>query len=693
MSIGDIDAAEKPEETAARIQRIIANGSELFETRHRRKDGSVFPVEVSTTWLDEEGGRFICFCRDLTERQRREEHLALLGQLLDAAPASISIHNTQGRFLFANRLTASMHGYLDQAEFMSINLHNLDVPESEALLEERFRRIADHGEAIFEVAHYRKDGSAFPLEVLAKVIEWDGQPAILSIATDITARKRAEQALRESEERNRLLSDVTMEGIVLHKNGIAMDFNSSMAQMLGFDREELINKNFVEFVHKDDRALVLENIVKEYAPPYTVRMAKKNGAYFFAEIESRNFQEKGNEWRVSAVRDITERITLEAQFRQSQKMESVGRLAGEVAHDFNNMLQAIFANVAMSLMQIPPSSPLRENLEEIQKCAQRSADLTRQLLAFARKQTVAPKVLDLNETVEGMLRMLRRLIGEDIDLAWLPAADLWPVMIDPSQIDQMLANLCVNARDAIHGVGKITLETENVTFNKEYCANHPGFVAGNYISLAVSDNGCGMNKEVLEHLFEPFFTTKEMGKGTGLGLATVYGIVKQNLGFINVYSEPGHGTTFKLYVPRHADKKIQNQTEELAQAVVRGHETILMVEDEPTILRIGKIILENLGYTVLAACTPGEAMRLAAEHAEKIDMLMTDVVMPEMNGRDLAKRLLLLYPEIKCLFMSGYTADVIARHGVLDEGVHFIQKPFNVDDLARTVRELLESKE
>jgi signal transduction histidine kinase/ActR/RegA family two-component response regulator len=385
-----------------------------------------------------------------------------------------------------------------------------------------------------------------------------------------------------------------------------------------------------------------------------------------------------------------EKEKLQAQLTQAQKVESVGRLAGGVAHDFNNMLQAILGNTSLALEELPPASPLRENLEEVQKSAQRSADLTRQLLAFARKQTVAPKVIDINDTIEAMLKMLRRLIGEDIDLAWLPGKELWLVNVDPSQVDQILANLCVNARDAIAGVGKLTIETANAVLDEEYCAGYADSTPGEYVLLAVSDNGCGMDAETRSHLFEPFFTTKEMGKGTGLGLATVYGAVKQNRGHINLYSEPGLGTTFKIYLPRHAAKAVPPAEAGPAQASARGSETILLVEDEPAILHIATKMLERLRYRVLAAGTPGEAIRLAKEHRGRIDLLMTDVVMPEMNGRDLAKNIQSLYPDIRLLFMSGYTANVIALQGVLDPGVHFLQKPFSLEQLMAKLREALD---
>jgi signal transduction histidine kinase len=373
-----------------------------------------------------------------------------------------------------------------------------------------------------------------------------------------------------------------------------------------------------------------------------------------------------------------EREKLQAQLTQAQKMESVGRLAGGVAHDFNNMLQAILGNAALALEDLPPGSPARESLEEIEKSAQRSADLTRQLLAFARKQTIAPRVLDLNETVAGMLKMLRRLIGEDIELAWRPGAKLWPVKMDPSQIDQVLANLCVNARDAIGGVGQVIIETANTTFDDTYVDTHPEVAAGDYVLLAVSDTGKGMDAATRAHLFEPFFTTKEQGKGTGLGLATVFGIVKQNRGVISVYSEPGQGTTFKIYLPR-AGAAAPRVAPDAARQSPRGVETVLLVEDEEQVLNLGRRLLELQGYTVLVATSP----------EGPIHLLITDVVMPGMNGRQLCERIHASRPELKCLYMSGYTADVIGHHGVLDAGVAFLQKPFTVRSLAEKVREVL----
>jgi signal transduction histidine kinase/CheY-like chemotaxis protein len=389
--------------------------------------------------------------------------------------------------------------------------------------------------------------------------------------------------------------------------------------------------------------------------------------------------------------DITEIKRVEAQLRQAQKMESVGRLAGGVAHDFNNMLLLILGHTEMILRETDQAHPFRDDLEQIKTAGERSAALTKQLLAFARKQTVAPRVLDLNEIVDSMTKMLQRLIGEDIDVAWIPGDEVWPIKIDPSQVDQILANLCVNARDAITGVGKVTIETSNADLDEHHCANEAGFMPGQYVVLAVSDNGCGMNSNTLGQLFDPFFTTKESNQGTGLGLASVYGAVKQNNGFINVYSEPDQGSTFKIYLPRHIGKPSQQATAAV-KLVPRGHETVLLVEDELSILRLTTKMLEDQGFTVIGASTPGEAIRIAGEYAEDIHLLITDVVMPEMNGRDLAMNLLSLYPKIKRLFMSGYTANVVAHHGVLNEGVNFLQKPFSSQDLSAKVREALDRK-
>ncbi len=388
--------------------------------------------------------------------------------------------------------------------------------------------------------------------------------------------------------------------------------------------------------------------------------------------------------------DITERKAMEAQLLQAQKLESVGRLAGGVAHDFNNMLGVILGHVEMAFRHVDGSHPLQDDLTEIQNAAQRSARLTQQLLAFARKQVIKPEVLDVNTTIENMLTMLRRVLGEDIELIWQPGYGLPTIKADPSQMDQILVNLCINARNAIDGVGRVTIETSSQVFDAAWCEQHSGYLSGAFVRLAVTDSGCGMDEDTLKQIFDPFFTTREVGQGTGLGLSTVHGIVHQNRGFIRVSSQPGQGSVFTIYLPRHASAADPPTLAEMQQTIPRGHETILLVEDEPALLRMIKVMLEHLGYTVLTAAHPEQALQLARTHTNPIHLLITDVVLPCMNGRELATQLTTAHAGLRCLFISGYTADVIGRHGVLQEGEYFIQKPFGVRDLGVKVREVLE---
>ena len=526
---------------------------------------------------------------------------------------------------------------------------------------------------------------------------------LMEVVWKIVERKRAEEALRRNETRqSKMVANIGDVIVIIDQDGINRYKSPNIERWFGWKPEDIVGLPALDNVHPADLDSAKKFINSLLGEPNTTgttecRYRCKDGSYKWIEFTGVNLlHDPDIHGILGNYQDITgrklaeeEKYKLQEQLMQSQKMESVGRLAGGVAHDFNNMLGVILGHTELVMLRINPSDPLHADLAEIQKAAQRSADLTRQLLAFARKQTVAPKVLNLNETVEGMLQMLRRLIGENIRLAWNPGQKLWQVRIDPSQIDQILANLCVNARDAITGVGMVTIETANTMVDEAYRTINEDFALGEYVKLAVSDNGCGMDKETREKLFEPFFTTKEFGKGTGLGLATVYGAVKQNNGFIHAYSEVGQGTSFAIYLPRYTGESEISSSKTLMEAVMRGQETILLVEDEPAILKMTASILVRLGYTVLSADTPGNAIRLAGEYAGKIHLLITDVVMPEMNGRDLAAHLLSLSPSLKYLFMSGYTADVIAHQGVLNEGMYFIQKPFSMNDLASKVREIL----
>jgi PAS domain S-box-containing protein len=526
---------------------------------------------------------------------------------------------------------------------------------------------------------------------------------MLQLEQETKTLRETEKALRISERKYRRLHESITDGYAyVDMQGFIRESNESFRRMLGYTDEELSRLTYIDLTPEKWRAYEQEIVTTQvlsqgYSEVYEKEYCNKDGRVFPVELRTflvrNDVDEKEGMWAL--VRDVTERKQaekaqkeLEEQLHQAQKMESIGRLAGGVAHDFNNMLSVILSYAQMGLEKTESGSSLHGYLQDILDAAQRSVNMTRQLLAFARKQAIVPQVLDLNETVEGMLKMLRRLIGEDIQLRWLPQAKLWPVKIDPSQVDQLLANLLVNSRDAIAGVGSITIETGMAMFDQAYCGHHAGAAPGEYVLLAVSDDGSGMAREILDKIFEPFFTTKELGLGTGLGLSTVYGIVKQNNGSINVYSEPGKGTTFKIYLPRHTIKPAMVAPERPATTQRGQGETVLVVEDEPAILKMASVMMLGLGYKVLSANSPLEAIKISHRHTE-IDLLLSDVIMPEMTGKDLAELLMVSHPNLKCLFMSGYTANVIASHGVLEEGINFIQKPFSVRELSIKLREAL----
>jgi two-component system cell cycle sensor histidine kinase/response regulator CckA len=675
-----------------------------FKGTHRWLETHAVPL------LDPQGKveALLGLTRDITERKRAEEQIRYQAMLLDQIRDAVTATDLEGLITYVNEAQCRAL-QLSREELIgtSVETYGAD-PQRGATQKQIIEATRTAGKWQGEVINRSHDGRNIVVEVRTTLIrDADGHPiGMCGSGTDITEPKRAEEAVRESEERYRLLFDGITDAVFVH--GIGDDnlpgqflaVNSAACLRLGYTREELLRLSPADVDAPEstvDVRPITEMLKRSEKVLFEQIHVAKDGQRIPVEISAQSYQMQGRPVVLSVARDITERkkaelerTRLEEQFQQAQKMESVGRLAGGVAHDFNNMLQVILGHIEFSLNEAAPGSRLRENLEEIQKSAQRSADLTRQLLAFARKQTVSPKLLDLNDTVSGMLKMLQRLIREDIQLLWVPGAGLWPILMDPSQVDQILANLAVNARDAIEGVGKVTIETANVILDASYANLHSGCVPGAYVMLAVSDSGRGMGEEIRAHLFEPFFTTKERGKGTGLGLATVFGIVKQNNGFISVRSEPGEGTSFRLYFPRAEDDvKTVEQPEDARSS--RGTETLLLVEDEEQILNIGQHILEQQGYMVLAAQAPEEAIALAARHQGTIHLLITDVVMPGMDGKELKQRLAASRPGLKCLFMSGYTADVIVHHGVLDEGVAFLQKPFTSQMLAERVREVLKN--
>ncbi|EKD37194.1 MAG: PAS/PAC sensor hybrid histidine kinase [uncultured bacterium] len=546
------------------------------------------------------------------------------------------------------------------------------------------------------------------LRIVYKPVKPGGEPPTDIIATveDISSGRHAEEEFRTVSERMKAIFSSIKDPILVHPysphfgHGTFSEVNEVACTRYGYSREEFLRLSVQDIIKQnpEQKLLAVERLEKIMASGHmvfeTVHVTR-NGEEFPVEV-SVSTMEQGEEKAVLAVvRDISERhaaqrekAKLEGRLQQAQKMESVGRLAGGVAHDFNNMLSVILGYCDLALIDVTPEHQLYRNLIEIRKAARHSADLTHQLLAFARQQTIAPRVLDLNEAVGSMLAMLRRLIGEEIILVWHPAGNIWPIKVDPAQINQILANLSINARDAISGNGTITIGTENVVLNETDCVNMPDSHPGDYVVLSIRDNGHGIEKETLEHIFEPFFTTKGQGEGTGLGLATVYGIIQQNRGFIRVTSEPGRGTTFRNYLPRfQGQEEILTGTQRNTEANdATGRETILLVEDERAILEVISTMLRRQGYNILAAATPHEALRIAGRRDREIHLLLTDVIMPEMNGKELARRLQKIHPGLRCLYMSGYTADVIADHGVLEAGILFIRKPFSQDDLLATLR-------
>ncbi len=480
--------------------------------------------------------------------------------------------------------------------------------------------------------------------------------------------------------------------------GRFLSVNAALVRILGYDSAtEVLQLDMAHDVYADpaERQRLVDRHAhtdREY-DDIEATWKRKDGSLLNVQLSGRAVRNAARqiEYYEAFVRDVTEQRRLQQQLVQAQKMEAVGRLAGGIAHDFNNLLTAILGSADLALDSLTAGVPEREEIEEIRKAALRAADLTRQLLAFSRQQVIAPTVLNPNDVVATVDKLLRRLLGEDVELRVVLASDLAAVKVDPSQLEQVVLNLAVNARDAMPNGGKLTIETQNVELNQEYVRGHLSAQPGSYVMLAVSDTGVGMDAATQARIFEPFFTTKEKGKGTGLGLATVYGIVKQSGGWIWVYSEPGHGTTFKVYFPRVAEVAAPAAPTPAPPASVRGSETVLLVEDEEMILKLVHKVLQANGYTVLVAASGGDAERVAGQHDGPIHLLMTDVVLPGLNGREVARRLEATRPGIRVLYLSGYTDDAIVHHGVLEPGVAFLQKPFSPTVLGRKVREVLDS--
>lgn len=751
MNIADVEANESPTDVAGHIQKVIERGHDLFDTRLRRRDGSTFELEASVSALPESKGQIFAFLRDITQRKTYEATLqaseARFRSYIEHAPIGVVVVDQSGRYLDANEAAANRLGYTRE-EFLSLSISDLRVKEDAAKADEHFRRVLRGENITAEVLLRRKDGGNVPTEVHASRLDED---RFLGFHIDLSERKRTESVVLHQAALDAVLAEISQamvaqesgagiaEQILRHASRLAEsslsclmtagetpgsvtvirpDLPALMLPRLD-DEDDDPDLALLESLWNDlgrvegprTRSIVLTphgveaagapSLVKVLVLPILqgdewlgqIVLADPYQDYSSVDVTSLGRLAELYRLHLHGARIRQELETSRQQFLQAQKMEAVGRLAGGVAHDFNNILGVIIGYSEFALRNDTCSSELQEHLEYMRKAALRGADLTRQLLAFARKQTVQPRKLDLNENVGAMLKLLGRLAGERITMHWHPLSRPLPIEMDPSQLDQLLANLIVNGRDAMAGSGTITIGTafEFVDYERGVLLGKDR-KAGSFAVLSVADTGCGMDADTLNHIFEPFFTTKPEGQGTGLGLATVHGIVHQNGGFVTAESEPGHGTTFRIYLPiQEADSAGLINHPEGLRGNPSGSETILLVDDQGDFRDACRTILQSLGYRVITARNGDDALRSLNGDTDKIQLLITDLVMPGMNGRDLWATLSARCPNLRCIYMSGYTADVIGEQGVLDESVCLIDKPFSMSTLAQRIREVLDA--
>jgi two-component system cell cycle sensor histidine kinase/response regulator CckA len=698
-------------EDVPEVQRLLAatgqteGASRIAEFRFRHRDGSWRVLESIAKNLlsDPSAAGIVVNTRDVTERKRVEQQLRLHTTALEAAANGVLISDAAGTTLWINPAFTALTGYRpDEVVGHTLRLLKSGT-QDEAFYRTLWATILAGRVWRGEIVNRRRDGTLYTEDMTITPVRSTGGSVthFIAVKQDISERKRTEGALRESEARFRSAFEETAVGMTLQDlEGHYLRVNAAFCRMVGYSESELLATSWQRLTHPEDIEIEGDSLLlRGDALAYQIekRYVHRQGHVVWVSVNASLVRERDGRALhfIVQVQDITdrkraeeERAQLEAQLRQAQKMEAIGRLAGGVAHDFNNLLTVIQGRSALLGAKLPPESPLRRHVDLIEHAGLRAAALTRQLLAFSRQQVLEPKVLDVPALITGLAPMLRRLIGEDVEFVTASTPPVGRVKIDPGQLEQVILNLVVNARDAMPGGGRLRVEAMNVELDARYAALHPWAAPGPYVMLAVSDTGVGMDEATQARIFEPFFTTKGE-HGTGLGLATVHGIVKQAGGTIEVYSEPGRGTTFKIFLPRVAE------TPEPASASPdmpppRGTETILLVEDEEALLHLTREVLAEQGYTVLEARHGAEALLTAAQSPDPIHLLLTDVIMPQLNGRELARRLATTRPGLRVLYMSGYTAGAIEQHGVLDADISFIQKPFTPIQLARKVREALD---
>jgi two-component system, cell cycle sensor histidine kinase and response regulator CckA len=707
MNLLDIIAPDDRGAVSRSARIAHERGHDSYESTHLRKDGSSFPCWTDvTTFTDENHTPLFRAANlvDITERKQMEatlresqERARILFE--QAADMILQLERVPGQTPLIreiNDAALKLLGYRrEELIGQPVSVIEAEPPASRKIARLRAER-PQQANLILDLKHRCKDGSVRDFECSMTDTRIGASEYCISVERDVTERRRSDEELRQSEERYRHLFEALNDAAVVAdaETGCILDANHQAESLLGRPRHDIIGVHLTD-LHPRAQAEKYREIFRAHAQTgkgtdFEAEMARPDGRLVPVTISTTGLMLGDRLVVLGLLRDLTEQRKLQAQIQQSHKMESIGRLAGGVAHDFNNMLSVILGNAEAALEKMGLNSATQFELEEIRKAALRSADLTQQLLAFARQQTVVPKVIDLNDVLTDISKMLRRLIGENIDLVLTRGGGLWPIRIDPGQVDQIMANLCVNARDAIAGVGSVTVETGNAALDDAYCAAHVGSVPGDYVRLTVSDSGCGMSPEVIEHIFEPFFTTKAPSRGTGLGLSTVYGIVKQNGGLVEVLSEVGKGTTFTIYLPRVADLGVTPRVQAPVEIREGQGETVLIVEDEVAILDLASRMLRQSGYSVLTARTAREAMDIVRGRSS-IDLLLVDMIMPEITGADLAARITALRPQVRCLFMSGY-APASAQGIVMRESAPFLPKPFSRNDLKAAVRDALDQR-